>query len=68
MARQEALLRDMLGQWVSELEPVVVYGRDFLAGPKGLGVKDDPTGYVAVKNPAWRSGFMDMLHDHRPNR
>jgi hypothetical protein len=61
MREQEQLLRDMLGQWVSGLEPVILYGRDSLMQMKGIGIKDDPTGTVVVPNPHWRPGFWEML-------
>ena len=59
MKDQEQLLRDLLGQWVSELEPVIVYGRDSIPQIKGIGIKGDPTGMIVVANPKWRPGFFD---------
>lgn len=46
--RNEAKLRRLLAQWVSEMEPVVVYdfeSRHIL----GLAVLDDPTGTIVVE-------------------
>jgi len=63
MQVQEQILKDMLGQWVSGLEPVIIYGRDSLHSMKGVGIKDDPTGSIVVPNPSWRPGFMDMIFD-----
>lgn len=58
MRRQESILRSLLGQWVSELEPVILFGRDQLQ-MKGLGIKDDPTGMVVLPNPEWLSAALD---------
>lgn len=60
MRQQEQLLRNLLGQWVSGLEPTIIYGSGLPMQIKGIGIKDDPTGMVVVENPEWRPGFMDM--------
>lgn len=51
-AEHEATVRDLLGQWVSGLEPELIYsvtsGLLFVAG---LAVKGDPTCALVVENP-----------------
>lgn len=64
---QERLLRDLLSQWVSELEPVIMYGRDSLMQMKGIGIKDDPTGMIVIANPHYTPGLMDMIFPLKPS-
>lgn len=55
MREQEETLRTLLGQWVSGLEPVIMY--DYGLGImriKGIGIADDPTGMVVVADPKYR--------------
>lgn len=61
---QEQLLRDLLGQWVSEIEPVIMYGSDPLMSMKGIGIAGDPTGMVVIPNPHYRPGLMEYLRGH----
>lgn len=67
MRRQESILRNLLSQWVSELEPVILFGRDQLQ-MKGLGIKDDPTGMVVLHNPEWLSSALDQVINSHPRR
>lgn len=53
---------DLMGRWVSGLEPELIYGRDILSGIKGVGIAGDPSGRIVVANPAWRPGFLDRLY------
>lgn len=49
--KQEDTIRELLGRWVSELEPVVIF-REVHPHTQtivGLGMKGDPTGTVAVR-------------------
>jgi len=57
---QEQLVRDLLGQWVSELEPVILYDRSAPAQIRGIGAAGYPP-TVVVPNPQFRPGLMDLI-------
>lgn len=64
MIEQERTLRDLLGQWVSELEPVVIYRYWDALHIAGIGIADDPTGMIVIENPNCPppSSFRDALN------
>lgn len=71
MRRQEATLRELLGRWISELEPCVIYDwQDTGAEIKGIGMARDPDGRVIIANPDYRPRprLTDFIYARRGDR
>lgn len=61
MREQEQTIRDLLGKWVSEMEPTIIYGAGLPMQIKGIGIADDPTGAVIIENQKFVPGFFDAF-------
>lgn len=48
---QENLLRDLLGRWVSELEPTIIYDSGSFIQIAGIGMRGDPEGRIIIEAP-----------------